>query len=110
VRQLSGRNQFPNRVNVTHHRDGFHTPFRKPFGCDVAFGSRTDEIAFPSTIRRMPLTSADSYLNALLIAQCEQTYAHRLRPAALRVSIGNEIVPLLPHGNAQVPKLPAGLA
>jgi AraC-like DNA-binding protein len=105
VRQLSGRNQFPDRVDVTHHRDGFHTPFRKFFGCDVAFGSRNDEIAFPSTIRSMPLASADSYLNALLIAQCEQAYAHRLRPAALRASVENEIVPLLPHGNAQAPEI-----
>jgi AraC-like DNA-binding protein len=105
VRQLSGRNLFPSRVNLTHHRDRFHARLRKFFGCDVRFGSRTDEIAFASSIRPMALASADPYLNALLIAQCEQTYAHRLRPAALRASIENEIVPLLPHGNAQAPEI-----
>jgi AraC-like DNA-binding protein len=105
VRQLSGSNVPTDRISVTHRRDGFQTSFRKFFGCDVAFGSRRDEIALPSTIRSMPLASADSYLHALLIAQCEQTYAHRLQPAALRASIENEIAPLLPHGNAQAPEI-----
>jgi AraC-like DNA-binding protein len=105
VRQLSGSNLLPERVNITHHRDRFHSPFKKFFGCEVAFGSSTDEIAFPLAIRPMPLASADSFLNALLITQCEQTYAHRLRPAGLRVNIENEIVSLLPHGKAQAPAI-----
>jgi len=105
VRQLSGSNLFPDRVNIVHHRDRFDSTFRKFFGCDVAFGSSMDEIAFPSTIQLMPLASADSFLHALLIAQCEQTHAHRQRPAALRVSVENEIVPLLPHGKAQAPQI-----
>jgi AraC-like DNA-binding protein len=103
VRQLSGSNLYPERVKVAHHRDRFQTPFRKFFGCEVAFGSGTDEMAFSSTIRSTPLASADSYLNALLIAQCEQARAHRLRPAELRISVENELVPLLPHGKAQAP-------
>jgi AraC-like DNA-binding protein len=105
VRQLSGSNLFPERVNVTHHRDRFHADFRKFFGCDVVFGSGTDEIAFSSTVRPTPLASADSFLNALLIAQCEHTRANRLRPAELRISLENEIVPLLPHGKAQAPAI-----
>jgi AraC-like DNA-binding protein len=105
VRQLSGSNLFPDHVNVTHHRDRFLAEFNTFFGCDVAFDSRTDEIAFPSANRPMPLASADSFLNALLIAQCEQTYAYRLQPAELRVSVENAIVPLLPHGKAQAPAI-----
>jgi AraC-like DNA-binding protein len=101
VRQLSGSNLSPGRVNVAHHRDRFHSPFRKFFGCEVAFGSGTDEMAFSSTMRPTPLVSADSYLNALLIAQCEQSRANRLQPAELRISLENAIVPLLPHGKAQ---------
>jgi AraC-like DNA-binding protein len=105
VRHLSGSNLFPDHVNVTHHRDRFLAEFKKFFGCDVAFGSGTDEIAFPSAIRPMPLASADSFLNSLLIAQCEQTYAHRLQPAELRISVENAIVSLLPHGKAQAPAI-----
>ena len=105
VRHLSGSNLFPEHVNLMHHRDRFHLPFNKFFGCEVAFGSGRDEIAFASTIRPAPLASADSYLNALLIAQCEQSRANRLRPAELRSSVENEIVPLLPHGKAQAPAI-----
>jgi AraC-like DNA-binding protein len=105
VRQLSGCGVSPERVRVTHRRDGLNAPFSDFFGCDVAFGSSKDEISFASNIRPMPLASADSYLNALLIAQCEQTYGYRPRPAALRTTIQNEIVPLLPHGKALAPEI-----
>jgi AraC-like DNA-binding protein len=109
VRQLSGRNLIPSRVNVTHHRKR-HSSFKKFFGCEVVFGSGIDEIAFPSTIQVVPLVSADSFLHALLIAQCEQIHAQRLRPAALRISVENEIVPLLPHGKAQASEIARKLA
>jgi AraC-like DNA-binding protein len=105
VRQLSGLNLFPERVDVTHHRGRFHSEFKKFFGCEVAFGSGTDEIAFPATVVPMPLASADSFLGALLIAQIKQTRSSRLRPAELRITVENEIVPLLPHGNAQAPAI-----
>jgi AraC-like DNA-binding protein len=64
-----------------------------------------DEIAFPSTIQLMPLASADPFLHAMLIAQCEQMHVDQLRPATLRVSVENEIAPLLPHGNAQASEI-----
>jgi AraC-like DNA-binding protein len=105
VRQLSGFKLFPERVNVKHHRRRFHAEFRKFFGCEVSFGSGMDEIAFPSTVGPIPLASADSFLNALLIAQIEQTRASRLPPAELRISVENQIVPLLPHGKAKAPAI-----
>jgi AraC-like DNA-binding protein len=101
VRHLSGRYLLPTRVNLTHHRNGSQPAFRSVFGCDVVFGSATDEISFPSTIGSMPLASADPFLHAMLIAQCEQMHVDRLRSAALRTSVENEIVPLLPHGKPQ---------
>jgi AraC-like DNA-binding protein len=105
VRHLSGHNLLPIRINLTHHRNGFHPAFKSFFGCDVAFGSGGDEIAFPSAVQPMPLASADPFLHAMLIAQCEQMHVDRLRPAALRASVENEIAPLLPHGKAQIPEI-----
>jgi AraC-like DNA-binding protein len=105
VRQLSGRNLFPNRIAFMHHRNCFHSTFKTFFGCDVAFGGGMDEIVFPSHIQLMPLASADTFLHELLIAQCEQTFMDRLRPAVLRTSVENEIAPLLPHGNAQASEI-----
>jgi AraC-like DNA-binding protein len=105
VRHLSGRNLHPARVDLAHYRNCFHTAFKQFFGCDVVFGSGRDQIAFPSVIQLMPLASADSILHAILIAQCEQTHLDRLRPPALRISVENEIVPLLPHGKAQASEI-----
>jgi AraC-like DNA-binding protein len=105
VRHLSGYNLVPIRVNLTHHRNGFHPAFKSFFGCDVAFGSGEDEISFPVAVQTMPLASADPFLHSMLIAQCEQMHVDRLRPAALRASVENEIAPLLPHGKAQVSEI-----
>jgi AraC-like DNA-binding protein len=101
VRHLSGHHLLPISVTLTHHRDGFHPAFRSFFGCDVAFGGPVDEIAFPVSVQPMLLASADPFLHAMLIAQCEQMHVDRLQPIALRASVENEIAPLLPHGKAQ---------
>jgi AraC-like DNA-binding protein len=105
VRHLSGRHWLPTRVNLTHHRNAFQAAFKSFFGCDVLFGSAVDEIAFPSTIQPTPLATADPFLHAMLTAQCEQMHVDRLRPAALRASVENEIAPLLPHGKAQASEI-----
>jgi AraC-like DNA-binding protein len=105
VRQLSGSKLLPDRVRVTHHRTDVDSTLRSFFGCEVAFGSSMDEITFSSAIEPVPLASADPFLNALLIAQCDQTRTDRLRPATLRISVENEIAPLLPHGKAQAPAI-----
>jgi AraC-like DNA-binding protein len=105
VRHLSGHNLIPTRVTFTHHRNGFHSAFKSFFGCDVVFGSEVDEIAFSITIHPMPLPSADPFLHAMLIAQCEEMHVDKLLPAALRASVENEIAPLLPHGKAQASEI-----
>jgi AraC-like DNA-binding protein len=105
ARHLSGHNLLPIRVTVMHHRNGFHPAFKSFFGCDIAFGGPMDEIVFASSVQPIPLTSADPFLHAMLIAQCEQLHVDRLRSATLRASVENEIAPLLPHGNAQVSEI-----
>jgi AraC-like DNA-binding protein len=105
VRHLSGHNLLPIRVNLVHDRDVSQPAFRSFFGRDVVFGSAVDEIAFAAAIQPMPLASADPFLHAMLIAQCDQMHVDRLRPAALRTSVENEIAPLLPHGKARISEI-----
>jgi AraC-like DNA-binding protein len=109
VRHLSGYNLLPIRVNLMHHRNDFHAAFKSFFGSDVVFGSGRDEISFPSVVQPMPLASADPFLHAILIAQCEEMYVDRLRPAVIRASVENEIAPLLPHGKAQASEIASKL-
>jgi AraC-like DNA-binding protein len=101
IRHLSGDNWLPTRVNLAHYRNCLHPAFKSFFGCDVAFGSAMDEIAFPLALQSMPLASADPFLHAMLIAQCEDMHVDRQESAALRASVENRIAPLLPHGKAQ---------
>jgi AraC-like DNA-binding protein len=109
VRHLSGHNLLPTRVTLTHHRNGLHPAFKSFFGHDIAFGSTMDEIAFALAVQPMTLASADPFLNAMLVAQCEQMHIDLMRPAALRANVENKIAPLLPHGKAQASEIASRL-
>jgi AraC-like DNA-binding protein len=103
-RHLAGPKTLPNQVKLKHHRKEGTRQFRAFFGCDVIFGSEADEVAFPRAIKQIPLATADTFLNALLVAHCEDVQAkRRRRPVAWRLSVENEIAPLLPHGKARAP-------
>jgi AraC-like DNA-binding protein len=100
-RQLTNRRLIPNRIRVVHHRKKTPAEFRSLFGCDIEFGAAKDELVFPGAVALMPIVSADSYLNRLLIKYCEDALAHRTPTrTSLRASVENAIAPLLPHGKA----------
>jgi AraC-like DNA-binding protein len=100
-RQLTNRRLIPSRVRVAHHRKKSPAEFRSLFGCEVEFGSAVDEVIFPGAVALMPIGSADSYLNELLVKYCEEAISHR-PPArtSLRLSVETAMAPLLPHGKA----------
>lgn len=96
--QLTGYPLQPQRVTLTHLRPDASDELRKRLGCAVVFGGKIDEVTFPKTIGCMPVTSADPYLNELLQRYCDEARAARhANIGALRSSIENIIVPLLPH-------------
>jgi AraC-like DNA-binding protein len=100
-RQLTNRRLVPSRVKVMHRRDKTPAEFRSLLGCEIEYGSSVDEIVFPAAVKRMPIVSADPYLNELLLKYCEEALAHRpASGATLRSSVENAITPLLPHGKA----------
>ena len=80
------------------------------FGHDITFGARTDELTFANETKDMTVSSADPYLNELLVANCEQALSHRrANRGAFRVTIENAIVPLLPHGKVRASQIAAKL-
>jgi AraC-like DNA-binding protein len=102
-RALTGRQLSLQHARLIHHRHQDSSEFANFLGCTIEFGALTDEIAFPLATKELAITSADPYLNDLLIAYCEEALARRTaRGGALRAAIENAIVPLLPHGKAQV--------
>jgi AraC-like DNA-binding protein len=102
-RQLTGTRLVPIRVRLAHRRGGQYLELIKFFGGYVEFGAAVDEISFAPAVKNMPVVSADNHLNKLLITYCEDALARRAtRRGSLRASIENAIVPLLPHGDANL--------
>jgi len=91
----------PRHVKLKHHRKEGIRQFEAFFDCPILFDTQTDEVAFSAAIRQMPLASADPFLNSLLVSHCEDIQANRQRcQVGLRLSVENDIAPLLPHGSA----------
>ena len=56
------------------------------------------------------ITSADPYLNEILVANCEEALSHRPKNrGTLRSAVKNAIVPLLPHGKVRASGIAARL-
>jgi AraC-like DNA-binding protein len=110
-REVTGRRLQPLRVRFTHHRNGNCSELNAFMGLEAEFTAEHDEVAFPATIKDIALVSADPYLNDLLIAYCEEALAlQRSHSGALRLSVENTLVPLLPHGKARLREVAAKLA
>jgi len=109
-RQLTNRHLLPSRVRLVHRRNGSAAMLERFLGCEVEYGADTDEVAFPETVKQLPVVCADPYLNKLLIKYCNEARSHR-KPGHLtcRVAAENTIAPLLPHGKREWARLPASL-
>ena len=104
-RQLTGIRLLPDRVRLMHHRPR-NAEFAKVFGGNVEFGAAADDVTFSNNIRQSPITSADPYLNRLLISYCEEAISYRPRTrGSFRSSVENAVVPLLPHGKARASEI-----
>jgi AraC-like DNA-binding protein len=102
-RQLTNRHLLPSRVRLVHRRNGDAAPLEKFLGCEVEFGAGTDEVAFPETVKQLPVVCADPYLNELLTKYCDEARSHRgAGRLTCRVAVENTIAQLLPHGKAGV--------
>ena len=103
LRQLTGLRLMPIRARLTHRRSNQGgSELAAYFGSHITFGARADELTFVGSIKDITVTSADSYLNELLVANCEQALSHRpTNRAVLRSAVENAIVPLLPHGKVR---------
>lgn len=102
-RHLSGTSLVPLRLKLMHHRSELPSEFKRLFGADVAFACDADAIVYPASIVSLPCTNADPYLNALLERYCEEALAERRKSSSTwQVKVENAIVPLLPHGHAEI--------
>jgi AraC-like DNA-binding protein len=110
-RHLTGLRLVPSRVRLTHRRTNQGgSELAAYFGGHITFGARADELTLGGSVKDITITSADPYLNKLLVANCEQALAHRPRNrGTLRSAVENAIVPLLPHGKVRAAEIAAKL-
>jgi AraC-like DNA-binding protein len=98
-RQLTDHHLVPRRVGIAHQRMESAREFSAFLGRDIHFGADQDEVSFARTVRRLPVVSADPYLNELLIRYCEDALAsRRTKCSTLRSDLEHAIALLLPHG------------
>jgi AraC-like DNA-binding protein len=98
-RQLTRRDLKPRLVELTHRRNEDTSELSAFFGSQVEFGARADRATFEAGFKDLPVASADSHLNELLIGFGEEVLARRAaNRASFRSQVENAMVPLLPHG------------
>ncbi len=76
-RQLVARQLNPVRVKLAHRRVEVPADMAACFGCELVYGSDVDEIEYAPSSGRLPIASADDYLNKLLLKYCEEVLASR---------------------------------
>jgi AraC-like DNA-binding protein len=101
-RELTKRHLTPSRVAVMHHHKQGVSNLRSFMGCEIEFGAKSDLLAFPKGSDSMPIVSADTHLNELLIKYCEEALARSVRSRrSIRSDVENAIAVELPHGASQ---------
>jgi AraC-like DNA-binding protein len=106
-RHLTGLRLAPSRARIMHRRSNpAGSELAAYFGGKITFGASADELIFVGNIKDIKVTSADPYLNELLVANCEQALSHRCaNKGTFRVAVENAIVPLLPHGKVRASEI-----
>lgn len=102
-RQLVGWRLNPLRIKFAHRRTTVPDDMAACFSCELVYGSDIDEIEYPASTGRLPVASADSYLNKLLMKYCEEALSSRqLKATSWRLAVENALTPLLPHGQGRL--------
>lgn len=102
-REMTGRQLLPVSVRIMHQRIPESDELDSFLGRPAEFGTDKDEVLLPYLVAKLPILSADPYLNKLLIGCCDEAFARRKASSGpLRANVENAIAALLPHGQARV--------
>jgi AraC-like DNA-binding protein len=105
-RHLTGRHLVPRRVRIAHRGDRVISKRAAFVGGDIEFNAKVDEVVFDIAARDMPVLSADTYLNGVLVAFAEEAIARLSGTRGnFEVKVENAIAPLLPHGRVAVAEI-----
>ena len=109
-RLLTGQNLVPQYFSIAHYRSEGISEMARFVGTKVEFGADKDEFALNVDARELPLIHSDTYLNDLLVKNCEAALANRrVDTTQLRTRVENAIASVLPHGRVLVEDVARGL-
>ncbi len=110
IRLFTGRELIPLHVGFLHRRDDDVSEMERYFGCAVEFGAPKDSICFEGQDAKLPLISADPYLNRFLVDYYDEAVSRRQhKPQSLRTRVENAIAPRLPHGTMNINNIASDL-
>lgn len=102
-RLFTGRELIPLYVGFLHQHEGDISEMERFFGCALDFGAPKDCISFDIQDARLPLLSADPYLNKFLVDYFEDAISGRQTTRqSLRTRVENAITPRLPQGTMTI--------
>ena len=109
-REMTGTSLRPEAVTFAHGRNADIAHIERFLGCPVEFGAAADTVSISTPLLATPIRTSDNYLLAILREHCESILAERGKVSgALRATVENELVRLLPHGKAQVQEVASTL-
>jgi AraC-like DNA-binding protein len=104
VRTLRGqtnRHFNPLRLTFTHARNSDLKEVHRLFQCPVDFAQAVDTWVLPQRVMDLPIVSVDSRLLQILTAHADYLLAERHSASALQSMVVNQLVDLLPSGEAR---------
>ena len=110
IRQFTGRELTPLNAGFIHLRDGDVSEMERYFRCPVEFGAAKDHLSFDAQDGKLPLLSADPYLNRFLVDYYDDELStRRSMRQSLRARVEKVIAPRLPHGTMSIGNIASDL-
>jgi AraC-like DNA-binding protein len=97
----TNRDFIPLRVTFTHARNSDLREVHRFLRCPVEFAQAVDSLVLPQRVMDLPIVSEDSRLLRILTAHADDLLAERHSATGLQSRVENQLVSLLPSGEAR---------
>jgi len=97
----TNRDFAPLRVTFTHARNSDLREVHRLLRCPVDFAQTVDSWVLPRHVMDLPIVSGDSRLLQILTAHADELLAERHSVSGLQGMVANQLVSLLPSGEAR---------
>src|SRR6516162_596486 len=97
----TNRDFAPSRITFTHARNTGLKEVHRLLRCPVDFAQTVDSWVLPQHVMDLPIVSSDGYLLRILTAHADDLLPERRSVTALQNRVANQLISLLPSGEAR---------